>query len=77
MPNGDLCMGDSEQAKKTWKLTTKHSMNPDTVHKQAVEAVRRRGGDVNCRNTVLGDYIIQFGGYHGQTFKWVTILVIF
>lgn len=75
MGNGDLCMGDSQEAKKFWSRSPVVSENPELVHKKAVDRVRVIGGDVNCRITVLSQYTLQCGGYHGRTFKWVIINV--
>ena len=41
------------------------------VRKQAIEAVRRRGGDVSDETEVLSEYALQFGAFHGQTFHWI------
>jgi hypothetical protein len=47
------------------------SQEPDVVEREAVAAVQKLGGDVTCRQHVLGQYKIQFGKYRGQTFHWV------
>ena len=36
-----------------------------------MEAVRRRGGDVSDETEVLSDYVLQFGAFRGQTFRWI------
>lgn len=71
MGNGDLCMGDSQEAKKSWSRSAVISEKADVVHKKAVDKVRAMGRDVNCRTTVLSQYMVQWGGYYGRTFKWV------
>lgn len=35
------------------------------------EAVKRRKGDVKNELDNQGDYLVQFGGYQGQSFRWM------
>lgn len=41
------------------------------MRKQAITAVRSRGGDVSNQTEVLSEYVLQFGAFRGQTFKWM------
>ena len=41
------------------------------VKKNAIDSVKRRGGDVNNERHVVGQYELQFGVFQGQTFCWL------
>lgn len=41
------------------------------VHREAVERLRREGGDPADKVAVLGSFELQFGQYQGSTFKWL------
>lgn len=41
------------------------------VRKLAIEAVKKRKGDVKNEIDVLGEYLLQFGKYRGQSFRWM------
>ncbi|CAB4020973.1 Hypothetical predicted protein [Paramuricea clavata] len=47
------------------------SQNPDEVRKQALKAVKDRNGDVGNDLDVKGEYVMQFGNFRGQTFRWL------
>ncbi len=41
------------------------------MKKQATKAVKERGGDVSNKTEVLSEYVLQFGVFRGQTFRWM------
>ncbi|XP_063069017.1 uncharacterized protein LOC134460571 [Engraulis encrasicolus] len=46
-------------------------LREDLVRQNALAEVRRRGGDASDRLEVQGDYVLQFGKYKGQVFRWL------
>ena len=44
---------------------------PEEVKADAETRVRSEGGDPSNKRLVLSRFIIQFGQYKGQTFKWL------
>ncbi|XP_048576243.1 uncharacterized protein LOC5509576 [Nematostella vectensis] len=60
---------DKQRNKDAAKPTS--GKHPHEVRKEAIEAVNRRNGDVNDEIDVKGEYEVQFGHYHGQTFRWL------
>ena len=41
------------------------------VRKQAIKAVKERGGNIADETEVLSEYVLQFGAFRGQTFCWM------
>ena len=41
------------------------------VKKLAIETVKKRKGDVQNELDVQGEYLLQFGKYRGQSFRWM------
>ena len=41
------------------------------VRKQAIKAVKERGGNIADETEVLSEYVLQFGAFRGQTFRWM------
>ena len=41
------------------------------VRRDAIEVVKMRKGDVNNDLDVQGEYLLQFGRYRGQSFRWM------
>lgn len=67
-------LGDTEEARKVKNANRGRrylALLPVEVHKKAVEVVKNVGGNFKDRQTVLGQYQIQFGDYKGQPFKWM------
>ncbi|KAK3108099.1 hypothetical protein FSP39_001157 [Pinctada imbricata] len=71
MQNGDLRMGDSKEAAQgTFQGFSGICQPPEIIQKKAKEEVRRQG-DPSNKQHVLGQNIMQFGRYRGQSFKWM------
>jgi len=41
------------------------------VRKEAISAVKKNNGDINDELQVKGEYLVQFGKFRGQSFKWL------
>ena len=41
------------------------------VRKEAIKAVKERGGNISDETEVLSEYVLQFGAFRGQTFCWM------
>lgn len=74
-PSGHLCRDPSEEAKRIKDnplLQDKSTpQREDLVRMNARSVVLQRGGDVSDKQEVLGEYILQFGKYKGQSFRWL------
>jgi hypothetical protein len=71
---GTLIMGYSrvaEMLKVKGTGSDRISVDPKQVHQNAVQMVIRLDGDRKDKLTVLGQYILQFGAFRGQSFKWM------
>ncbi|KAG1664134.1 hypothetical protein GQR58_019951 [Nymphon striatum] len=73
---GNLVLHYTDAAQKIIKMnksdtSNRVSTNPHDVHMTARQAVIRLGGDLEDETTVLGQYIIQFGQFRGQSFLWM------
>ncbi|XP_062584582.1 uncharacterized protein LOC134246266 [Saccostrea cucullata] len=70
---GDLVYYRKEEAEKGLvnAPNVRPSELPSKVRANALRAVRFHGGDVKNDKHVLGQYVVQFGKYRGQTFLWM------
>ncbi|KAK3726392.1 hypothetical protein QZH41_016260, partial [Actinostola sp. cb2023] len=70
-----LLLGYTKEADEVFKNSRDKpsgmSEKLEEVRKQAIEAVRKRNGDVINELDVQGEYLLQFGRYRGQNFRWM------
>lgn len=80
LTNGELILDYTEAARRVklsrgrvrMNTVEKKSLTAEEVKKHAnIQAAQKRGGSTNDSTEVLSEYEIQFGVFHGQTFKWV------
>ncbi|KAK3720982.1 hypothetical protein QZH41_018539, partial [Actinostola sp. cb2023] len=73
--DGSLLLGYTKEAHEVFKNSRDKpsgmSEKLEEVRKQAIEAVRKRNGDVLNELDVQGEYLLQFGRYRGQNFRWM------
>ena len=74
LTNGEPILDYTSDAEIVRKTKSHQRMTrakpPEIVHKEAVQALLRRNGDVENRAMVLGQYKLLFGAFQGNTFKW-------
>ncbi|XP_070539244.1 uncharacterized protein [Ptychodera flava] len=72
LSSGALKMGHSEEARKMTRTEGPYTCKTaGAVRKQAVNEIRRGGGDWQDELVVLGQHRLQFGMFTGQTFRWM------
>eukprot|EP00105_Crassostrea_gigas_P040661 XP_019924809.1 PREDICTED: uncharacterized protein LOC109619370 [Crassostrea gigas] len=62
---------DSDAARQFKERAWFPPQTASQVENLAKECVRERGGDVNDRKDVLGEFVLQSGKYRGQKFCWL------
>lgn len=74
-PHGYLRQDPSDEAKKIKNNPNFQDRSPavreDKVKENARSIVFLRGGDVSDRQELLGEYLVQFGKYKGNSFRWI------
>ncbi|XP_078492897.1 uncharacterized protein LOC144748422 [Ciona intestinalis] len=75
LPSGELRLVCTPAAKKIGNEKKgnlpKACLPPAQVRSHAIQAAKQRSGNPGDKLNVLGEYLIQFGKYKGQSFKWM------
>lgn len=72
-PSGHLRQDPSEAAMdlKRRPSPTFPAQSQEVVRANALASVTQRGGDRTIRHEVMSEYVLQFGKYKGQTYRWL------